>query len=221
MPREKVIQLYKFNELDERAKEKAREWYTRSDYPHDGWWDYVYEDFQTICDIIGVELDTNPVRLMNGKKVQKPQIYFSGFWSQGDSQGDGACFAGTYRGEADACQKIREHAPQDTELHGIVDALDVDWVQPYGSTRVDVTTSGRYCHSGTMRFDFDEYEDSEGELHDPSQERCEIVKDNLRWLADWLYRQLEKSYEWYTSEEVVDEGIIANEYEFDEHGNPA
>jgi hypothetical protein len=71
-----------------------------------------------------------------------------------------------------------------------------------------------------MRFDFDEFEDSEGELHDPCEERCEIVKSNLRWLADWLYSQLEKSYDWYMSEEVVDEDIIANEYEFTEDGEP-
>ena len=188
--REKVIKVFKFNELDDRAKEKAREWY-RSQATDDEWWDCTYDDFQAICEIIGIELATTPIKLMGGGVRHKPDISFSGFWSQGD----GACFAGTYRGEADACQKIREYAPQDTDLHNIVDCLDVDWVQPYGQTRVTITTSGRYSHSGTMRFDFDEYEDSEGELHDPCEERCEIVKNNLRWLADWLYDKLEKEYE--------------------------
>ena len=206
--REEVTKVYKFDELDDRAKQKAREWYTGRDYPHDDWWDCTYEDFQIICGIIGIELGTT--------RGRRPDISFSGFCSQGD----GACFAGTYRGKSDACQKIREHAPQDTDLHNIVDCLDVDWVQPYSQTRVVITTSGRYSHSGTMRFEFDEYEESDGELHDPCEERCEIVKDNLRWLADWLYNQLEKSYDWYMSEEVVDENIIANEYEFTEDGEP-
>jgi hypothetical protein len=96
--REEVIKVYKFNELDDRAKQKAREWYTGCDYPHDDWWDWTYEDFGIICGIIGIELATTPVKLMGGGVRHKPDINFSGFYSQGD----GACFSGTYRGEPDA-----------------------------------------------------------------------------------------------------------------------
>ena len=93
--REEVIKVFKFNELDDRAKEKAREWY-RSHATDDEWWDCTYDDFQAICEIIGIELDTKPVRLMGGGVRQEPIIYFSGF----SSQGDGACFAGEYHGRA-------------------------------------------------------------------------------------------------------------------------
>lgn len=36
----------------------------------------------------------------------------------------------------------------------------------------------------------------------------------LRDLARWLYRQLEREYDYLTSDEAVDEAIVANEYSF-------
>ncbi len=46
----------------------------------------------------------------------------------------------------------------------------------------------------------------------------EAVIEALRDLARWLYRQLEREYEYLTSDEAVDEAIIANEYTFTETG---
>ena len=45
-----------------------------------------------------------------------------------------------------------------------------------------------------------------------------IVTEALRDLARWLYRQLEREYTYLTSDEVVDETIIANEYTFTDDG---
>ena len=44
------------------------------------------------------------------------------------------------------------------------------------------------------------------------------MRDALRSFADWIYRQLEKEYEFNMSDENVDESIRINEYEFDETG---
>ena len=82
--------VYDFTELRVAAKDKARTWF-RETIDHD-WWDSVYDDFERICPILGVTLATTPVRLMGGGTRQKPCIWFSGFWSQGD----GACFEGRY-----------------------------------------------------------------------------------------------------------------------------
>ena len=79
--------VYQFPELSDAAKEKARNWY-RELGPHDDWWEAVYEDFERVCEILGIRLKTTPVRLMGGGTRAKPCIWFSGFWSQGD----GACF---------------------------------------------------------------------------------------------------------------------------------
>lgn len=45
----------------------------------------------------------------------------------------------------------------------------------------------------------------------------QIVSD----FASWIYRALEKEYDYQMSDECVDETIRANEYEFYEDGEPA
>ena len=40
------------------------------------------------------------------------------------------------------------------------------------------------------------------------------IAEALRDLARWLYRQLEREYEYQTSDAAVDEAILANEYTF-------
>src|SRR3546814_448929 len=81
--------VFTFDELTDAAKERAREWYRISNLEYE-WWDCTYDDFSTICEILGVELKTHPIRLMGGGTRQKPCIQFRGFWSQGD----GASFEG-------------------------------------------------------------------------------------------------------------------------------
>ena len=46
----------------------------------------------------------------------------------------------------------------------------------------------------------------------------EVVIEALRDLACRLYRQLEREYDYLSSDEVVDEAIIANGYTFTEAG---
>jgi hypothetical protein len=45
-----------------------------------------------------------------------------------------------------------------------------------------------------------------------------IVIEALRDLARWLYRQLERDYEYQSSDERIDEAIAANAYTFTETG---
>src|SRR5215467_9399839 len=118
MPHTVETTVYYLNELSEAGRDKARNWYRETAFDDD-WCDCVFEDFETICGILGVHLKTRPVRLFGGGTRAKPCIYFSGFWSQGD----GASFEARYAYEKDTPRKIRAHAPQDTELHAIADAL--------------------------------------------------------------------------------------------------
>ena len=75
--------VYAIDELSDEAKEKARCWY-RQEGLFDEWYDFVYEDFGRICEILGVTLATSPVKLMGGGTREKPRIFHSGFSSQGD-----------------------------------------------------------------------------------------------------------------------------------------
>src|SRR5215831_18203056 len=117
MPHIVETTVYYLNELSEAARDKARSWYRETVF-EDDWYDCVFEDFETICGILGVHLKTRPVQLFGGGTRAKPCIYFSGFsW-----QGDGACFEAKYAYEKGMPRNIRAHAPQDTELHAIADA---------------------------------------------------------------------------------------------------
>ncbi|EFP1523832.1 antitoxin of toxin-antitoxin stability system, partial [Salmonella enterica] len=106
--------VYLSDELSESAREKARSWYCEVGLEYD-WYSDVYEDFTLICSILGIRLNTRTVTTTGGRYHEKTCIWFSGFWSQGD----GACFEGHYRYQSGAAQNIRQHAPQDEELHRI------------------------------------------------------------------------------------------------------
>ena len=49
---------FKFEELSERAKQKAREEYTSGEYPGYDWWDGVYEDAVRMGQMLGIEIGT-------------------------------------------------------------------------------------------------------------------------------------------------------------------
>jgi hypothetical protein len=52
----------------------------------------------------------------------------------------------------------------------------------------------------------------------PTDDAEEIVTEALRVLARWLYRQLQVEYDHLTSDKVIEEEIIVNEYTFTETG---
>ena len=202
--------IYKFAELSESAKRKAVEKHCDWNI-HDDWHEFCSEDFETIAKILGVEFDTYPVRLMNGKTRQEPKIYFSGF----SSQGDGASYAGRWTYSKGMKRKIREHAPQDSELHRIADKLaDIQRRYFYGIT-THIEQRGNYVHSHTMQFEH--YHSSDCDL--PSSVTDDI-EELLRDLADWYYSQLSKEYDYLTSSEAVAESLECNGCEFTEDGEP-
>jgi hypothetical protein len=52
----------------------------------------------------------------------------------------------------------------------------------------------------------------------PTEDAEETMVEAIRDLARWLYRQLQTEYDHLTSDEAVEDGIIANEYTFTEGG---
>jgi hypothetical protein len=198
--------VYDFTELPDAAKDKARAWF-RETIDHE-WWDSVYDDFEQICPILGVTLATRTVRLMGGGTRQKPCIWFSGFWSQGD----GACFEGRYAYAPRASLRIREYAPQDTELHRIADALQALQKPNFYQLTAVIRHRGRYTHAYCMAIDVDR--DGPAIVRRAADDLVEALRD----LANWLYRALEREYEFLTSDETVDENISANDYTFTAEG---
>lgn len=188
--------IYTFDELSDAAKERAREWYRSGTFDYE-WWDGVYELANTAGAILGIDID---------------EIYFSGFWSQGD----GACFTGRYQYRKGWKKALSAEFGGEllARLVTIGDELQAAQKAAFFTGTARIEHSGHYYHSGCMRFDcdiergnFEDFEDS--------------IQGALRGFADWIYRQLESEYEYLTSDESVDESILANEYEFSEDGAPA
>ena len=83
MPRIVKTSVFTIDELSDAAKENARIWY-RDQGLHDDWYDFVYEDFETICRIHRHDaLKTSPVRLYGGGTRDKPQILLDRFLESG------------------------------------------------------------------------------------------------------------------------------------------
>lgn len=225
---------FKFPELSDRAKDKARDNYRR-DYPDYDWWTNCYDDFNTIAPMMGISIDSKPVQLMNGKIRYEPAIQFSGF----SCQGDGACFEGLWQPvdhPIDALTAVMEHAPQDTKLHGI--AFDLAYLSErmntlVPDTYVKVTHSGHYSHSGCTFIEVDmplpNHIDWDDDLRlaifnanmiaaglEFEQAEAEI-KSTLRRFMDWMYGQLQEEYEYLTSDENIDQYL--EEMTFDEDGD--
>lgn len=198
--------VYRLDELSDEAKHKARAWYREGGFDYD-WYDAVNEDFQRIAEILGIRLKTRTVRLMGGGSRQEPCIWFRGFWSQGD----GACWEGFYAYRKNASAGIRSYAPQDTTLHSIADALQAIQRRNFYQLRAEVSHRGHYYHEYCMAISV---ERDSPTWHDMTTDAEEIVMEALRDLARWLYHQLEREYDYLSSDEAVDETITANDYTF-------
>jgi hypothetical protein len=210
MPRIVETTVFRLDELSEQARDRARAWY-REAGPCDDWHEGVFEDFETICAILGIRLKTRSVRLHGGGTRRKPCIWFSGF----NSQGDGASFEGAYHFAPRAAKAIRAHAPEDSELHRIADALQTIQRRNFYQLRADIHQRGRACHEYSMAITVER--DSPNH-QDMTADAEDTVIELLRDLARWLYRQLEREYEFQTSDEVTDEAILANAYTFTKDG---
>jgi hypothetical protein len=210
MPELICTTVYRYGELSDAAREKARDWY-RDLGPHDDWWDAVYDDFERICEILGIRLKTTPVHLVGGGTCHRPCIWFSGFWSQGD----GACFAGYLSHAKGAAARIRDYAPTDASLRDIADRLQAIQRQNFYQLSAEVAHRGRYYHEYCMFVEVTR-DSPAGQV--PTGDAEEIVTEALRDLARWLYRQLETEYDHLTSDEAIEEAIVINEYIFTEAG---
>lgn len=208
MPRTIERTVYKFSELSERAKDKARSAMRYRDVEFDNWWGFTFEDAVTVAALMGIDI---------GRDGRRPAICFSGFCSQGD----GASFSGWYNHKPDAVANVRAHAPQDEELIAIAEGLVVMQTTArlvHGARLyARIETSGHYSHSGTMGIGDANYVDTEGEAPHCPDEIADDLLALFRRFADWIYAQLEAEHDYLTSDEHLDEYL--SKEEFDEDGS--
>ena len=107
--------VYQYHELSDEAKEKARDWFREVSAGDDFFSESVFEDAATIADLMGLDIRQTHVKRGDGSSHWNPVIYWSGFCSQGD----GACFEGSYRYKPGSVKAVTDYAPLDDELQRI------------------------------------------------------------------------------------------------------
>lgn len=238
MPETIEITVYKFSELEGRAKDKAsekmREWITGDD----DWWEGVYDLAKEDGAKRGFEIE---------------DIRFSGFWSQGDGA--------SWTGSVDVKQFVEwmleqpegtpEHRWIDADRHRYVCLLELmkdGWIE----RNVNVTRNGyHYVHEQTtgpesgvdwsaLGGEMDGNDNgeestlhSEGVLKGASvvgvaegidiktlmPELDDKIKEEVRSFSKHIYKQLEAEYDGLTSDESIADFAEANDYRFDEYGD--
>jgi len=173
----------------------------------DDWYDWTYDDFKT---------------QMANKHIEVDDIRFSGFWSQGD----GASFTGY----------IKDNKAF-LETHGLTESYP--WITKLLGMGGDYTlkierTSHHYVHENTIGVDliytslFSHHIEQRDDLRSVIAERWDqhldeeyaslagVVSEIIRGYCRDLYNQLEKEYDYLTSNVAVWYAIEINELDKEE-----
>jgi len=175
---------------------------------YDGWWDHAYDEFKGRMESVGIAVT---------------DIYFSGFWSQGD----GACFEGFI---GNLPLYMEKHYPKKGE-YSFIKKL----IREGGTIHFHVRHHGHYYHENSIRSEivadeFDGVLSAPTELQQQVLERWdeELNKEVEEFETDVtvqfqgymraLYRDLETEYYSLTSDDAVAESIIANDLHLTKEG---
>lgn len=200
----KTINLYTFNELSDSAKEKARNWWRESSCDDSFWSECTIDEAKEQAKNMGLDIGN---------------IYFRGFWAQGD----GACFTGSWHAcDVKTGETVKDwgDSPATKEIRRIAAEFE-ETAKKFPNSRFSVKHSGHYSHEYCTSFDVSLGEE-EDNLENMSQEEWSLAETDLigtaRDYMRWIYKQLEKEYEYLNSDEVIDEILESNQYTFDEDG---
>lgn len=218
MPATKEITIYKWEELSQSAKEKARDWYIEGmDYE---WWEGVYESAKTDGYEKGFLID---------------KIYFSGFCSQGDGA--------SWIGQVDVRQWLETNVPDSIGVSAWCQLIQEDAVGKFSKV---VANNAHYCHESTMQFSdvedncaypdnatlqlpsiFNGMEvrhlfdiiatDSECKLKTTEDITTAITESGKEYAVE-IYGMLKEEYEYLCSEEMMLDHFEANDYFFTDEG---
>ena len=189
------VNLYQYDELSDKAKAKARDWFRECDT-----FDPEMEQFETAARILGITFATDGAD-------NHPDIRWSGF----SSQGDGASFVGSYSYSAEAAQAIRDEFPTGHTLHSIADTLAEIQARYTAPIAARLGQRGRYVHSGSMWLE--EYAPDH-----LTNDDYQLILASMKRFANWIYICLEDDYDSQREDDYIADTIRANEYEFRENG---
>jgi len=205
------LNLYEFAELEEKAREKAIEAdrYINVDYR---WWDVIYDDFIAICQTIGITVD-------------KKNIFFRGFYSQGDGSGYVAEINLPELLDSIATQKWKAYAPK-LELDLAVPDIDRRVLKLIRDSKLDASPQITHPHrSYYVKAELNENLPYSFHGYPQIEKQLDLLEDGLIKIAEtlnrFLYKSLESEYEYQTADQSVTGALEANDYWFTADGKKA
>lgn len=204
----KTVNLYTFDELNDKAKEKARDWWKQSENETFGSFGELNEAPETAAKLLGIDFKQHTVPLHGGGKRLEPKI-----WWQLHAQGSGASFEADYSYAKGCVKNIIAEWPKDETLLSIAKRLAA-FQKPYKyGVTATITTEGRSVHKFAMNLDA---YNSKGEQLREEEEKA--LLDIMRDFADRIYEGIDQEFEYRMTDESVDESILANQYTFLDNG---
>ncbi len=205
------LKLFELDELSDKATQKALESFVDFNV-NDDWYQFNLENFAALGKLLGL---TIPVK----------DIYFRGFYSQGDGSGFNAEVDLTELLKAVKTAEWKTEFPN-TGLEFVLPSVHPRMLKLIAETKIDIVANIEKPRS---------YYGVSAEITDnlprrrPRYIHIENELDKLEaWLQEFaellnrfLYKSLENEYDYLTSEEAIVESIKANEYLFTADGKSA
>jgi hypothetical protein len=189
--------LYTYEELSFSAQQVAYSKWYQGQCQDDDWYDSVFEDVKRTAEILGITID---------------KIYFSGF----SSQGDGACFEGSYEYKPGWKNAFLHEYGKDNatvkEPLRIGQSLQELQARYFYRLSANCKHRGHYHHSGCTSFNV--YRDGEWADAGIEDELVPILRDYM----DYIYKQLNNEYDYLTSEKRFIEQCDEDSILFNEDG---
>lgn len=184
--------IYTFDELNKKAQEKAIENNRYINVDFEEWYRNL------LCDFI------ENTKNNYGIEIEEKNIAFSGF----SSQGDGASFTSN---DIDIKKLLK--ALNITFKSEVLKKLFCDNVS-IGIRRINTHYSHKYTVSCYCDYTELTYTRIDDYLYNKSQELEEKLTALKNKLCNTLYDELENEYEFLTSDSIIEDCLISNEYEF-------
>ncbi|KZL17670.1 hypothetical protein PsAD2_03006 [Pseudovibrio axinellae] len=211
---------YCLTELPKNVQSRVLERY-RAFYVHDDWYQSIYEHADQAAQLLGITINRKHINTQ--RLCTTPAIYFQGFCSQGD----GACFEGHFSSPGNSSQivaNIAAFSPEDVDLLNIAKRIQHLLVHTDDQLTATLTHNGsRYSHPSTICVDAELVSESDETIEaiTPPQGIETELTEALRHFMGWIYRKLEREFEYLTSDAQIAEALNSNSFLFTEFGEPA
>lgn len=208
----KTITLYEFKELSETAKKKALESLYNINTDSDFWYECIYENFQTIAGMFGLEIN----KARDGKRLE---LWFSLSYSQSDGSSfaarvDPAKFVECVKSEG----WKKEFPSINLKFYRINEKIEMALrLLSVSDYSIWVETANRET-SIKVNWEHGAMQRRHPNICKCLDELTDLITDGCETLNEWFMKYLRDECDYLSSEAAIIETIEANGYTFTESG---